>query len=84
MVIYPSYYQTTWDPSEGESDTAAEMLVDHSRISIIIENHLQLENTMQSSGFLRPGKKDGDAWALRVGVVAGVSCLLDTYISTYH
>lgn len=53
-----SYYQIILDPREGEFDIAPEMLVDQSRISMIIEDHLQPKDTTGSSDLLRPGERD--------------------------
>lgn len=47
MSLYghQSYYQLILDPREGEFDMAPEMLVDHSRISMIIEDCLHSKDT---------------------------------------
>ena len=49
MSLYghQSYYQIILDPREGNFDMAPETMVDHSRISMIIEDHLHA-NTSQS------------------------------------
>lgn len=59
MSLYghQSYYQIILDPREGNFDMAPEMLVDQSRISMIIEDHLQ-PNTSQSLNFSGHGKRD--------------------------
>lgn len=51
MSLYghQSYYQLILDSREGEFDMAPEMLVDHSRISMIIEDYLHSKDTTISS-----------------------------------
>ena len=44
-----SYYQIILDPREGEFGMAPEVQVDHSRISMIIEDHLHPMDTVQSA-----------------------------------
>ena len=59
MSLYghQSYYQIILDPREGNFDMAPEMLVDQSRISMIIEDHLH-PNTSQSSNLSGHGKRE--------------------------
>ena len=59
MSLYghQSYYQIILDPREGNFDMALETLVDHSRISMIIEDHLHA-NTSQSLNLSGHGKRE--------------------------
>ena len=59
MSLYghQSYYQIILDPREGNFDMAPETLVDHSRISMIIEDHLHA-NTGQSLNLSDHGKRE--------------------------
>lgn len=70
MSLYghQSYYQIILDPRKGAFDVAPEMLVDHSRISMIIEDHLHPKNTIHSSRLPHQGERDDDA---REPVMAG-------------
>ena len=47
MSLYgrQSYYQIILDPREGNFDMAPETMVDHSRISMIIEDHLHVDTS---------------------------------------
>ncbi|CAF9921207.1 hypothetical protein IMSHALPRED_005110 [Imshaugia aleurites] len=45
---HQSYYQIILDPREGKFDMTPEILVDHTRISMIIEDHLHPQDMMQS------------------------------------
>lgn len=71
MSLYghQSYYQLILDPREGRFDMAPEMLVDFSRISTIIEDHLHSKDTTMSSDRHRLGQRDVD-----VGELAGGQC----------
>ena len=62
MSLYghQSYYQIILDPREGEFDMAPEVLVDHSRISMIIEDHLHPKHTTLAPDFPRLGERDTD------------------------
>lgn len=62
MSLYghQSYYQTILDPREGEFAMAPEMLVDQSRISMIIEDHLHPRHTTLSSDLPRLEERDTD------------------------
>ena len=53
-----SYYQIILDPREGDFCMAPEVQVDHSRISMIIEDHLHPMSTMHSSN--DPGAEGPD------------------------
>ena len=53
-----SYYQIILDPREGKFDVAPEMLVDQSRISMIIEDHLQPKDTTWSPDLHHPRERD--------------------------
>ena len=59
MSLYghQSYYRIILDPREGNFDMAPETLVDHSRISMIIEDHLHA-NTSQSLNLSGHGKRE--------------------------
>ena len=59
MSLYghQSYYQIILDPREGNFDMAPETIVDHSRISMIIEDHLHA-NTSQSLNLSGHGKRE--------------------------
>ena len=59
MSLYghQSYYQIILDPREGNFEMAPEMLIDHSRISMIIEDHLH-PNTRQSFNLSGHGKRE--------------------------
>lgn len=62
MSLYghQSYYQTILDPREGEFAMAPEVLVDQSRISLIIENHLHPRHTTPPSDLRPLGERDTD------------------------
>ena len=62
MSLYghQSYYQIILDPREGEFEMAPEMLVDDSRISMIIEDHLYFGQIDQSPDPLRREEKFTD------------------------
>ena len=59
MSLYghQSYYQIILDPREGNFDMAQEMLVDQSRISMIIEDHLHA-NTSQALNLSGHGERE--------------------------
>ena len=59
MSLYghQSYYQIILDPREGHFDMAPEIMVDHSRISMIIEDHLHA-NTSQALNLSGHGKRE--------------------------
>ena len=59
-----SYYQIILDPREGEFGMAPEVQIDHSRISMMIEDHLHLMDTMQSSNVPWSGGPDNDIESL--------------------
>ena len=64
MSLYghQSYYAMILDPREGKFDMAPEMLVDHTRISTIIEDHLHSKDATQPPDLHREGGRDTDAW----------------------
>ena len=59
MSLYghQSYYQIILDPREGHFDMAPETMIDHSRISMIIEDHLHA-NTSQPFNLSDHGKRE--------------------------